>query len=115
MFKNNFLAINVFISYKQKREREKEKEKEKERENHKIIVNNLNAKKNKLKKLLDAKKNNNANQDDIFYYDENKPITLTEEELAIYGDRYMRGYNLGDGVIFSNLSRIRFRRFFKID
>ena len=83
--------IDCFLNDKQKREREKEKEKE--RENHKIIVNNLNAKKNKLKKLLDAKKNNNANQDDIFYYDENKPITLTEEELAIYGDRYMKGYN----------------------
>ena len=83
--------IDCFLNDKQKREREKEKEKE--RENHKNIINNLNAKKNKLKKLLEAKKNNNSNQDDIFYYDENKPITLTEEELAIYGDRYMKGYN----------------------
>ena len=83
--------IDCLLHDNQKREREKGKEKE--RENHKIIVNNLNVKKSKLKKLLDAKKNNNANQDDIFYYDENKPITLTEEELAIYGDRYMKGYN----------------------
>ena len=83
--------LDGFLNEKQKKEREKEKERE--REHNKNIINNLNAKKNKLKKLLEAKKNNNSNQDDIFYYDENKPITLTEEELAIYGDRYMKGYN----------------------
>ena len=84
--------LEGFLNEKQKKEREKEKERE--REHNKNIINNLNAKKNKLKKLLEAKKNNNnSNQDDIFYYDENKPITLTEEELAIYGDRYMKGYN----------------------
>ena len=73
--------------------REREREKEKEREHNKNIINNLNAKKNKLKQLLEQKKNNNSNQDDIFIYDENKPITLTEEELSIYGDRTMKGYN----------------------
>ena len=83
--------LDGFLNEKQKKEREKEKERE--REHNKNIINNLNAKKNKLKKLLEAKKNNNSNQDDIFYYDENKPIILTEEELAIYGDRYMKGYN----------------------
>ena len=73
--------------------REREREKEKEREHNKNIINNLNAKKNKLKQLLEQKKNNNSNQNDIFIYDENKPITLTEEELSIYGDRTMKGYN----------------------
>jgi len=39
-----------------------------------------------------AKKNDN-NNDDIFIYDESKPIILTNEELAIYGDRCMKGYD----------------------
>ena len=56
------------------------------------VNNEINLNKNKLKKLLNIKKNNNSNQDDIFIYDENKPITLTQEELSIYGDRNMRGY-----------------------
>jgi serine/threonine protein kinase len=51
---------------------------------------NLNIKRNKLK-ILNNKKNDN--NDDIFIYDESKPITLTNEELAIYGDRCMKGYN----------------------
>ena len=53
----------------------------------------INNKKSKLKKILNLKKNNEANQDDIFIYDESKPITLTPEEIAIYGDRSMKGYN----------------------
>ena len=53
----------------------------------------INNKKSKLKKILNLKKNNETNQDDIFIYDENKPITLTPEEIAIYGDRSMKGYN----------------------
>ena len=57
---------------------------------HTNIINNINIKKNKLK-LLNVKKNNL--DDDIFIYDENKPITLTSDELAIYGDRCMKGYN----------------------
>ena len=36
--------------------REREREKEKEREHNKNIINNLNAKKNKLKQLLEQKK-----------------------------------------------------------
>ena len=52
---------------------------------------NINIKRNKLK-MLNNKKNDN-NDDDIFIYDESKPIILTNEELAIYGDRYMKGYN----------------------
>ncbi len=67
--------------------------KEKDHNKNSNIINDINAKKSKLKKLLDAKKNSNSNQDDIFIYDENKPITLTADELAIYGDRYMKGYN----------------------
>ena len=67
--------------------------KEKDHNKNNNIINDINAKKSKLKKLLDAKKNSNSNQDDIFIYDENKPITLTADELAIYGDRYMKGYN----------------------
>ena len=53
----------------------------------------INNKKSKLKKILNLKKNNEANQDDIFIYDESKPITLTPEEITIYGDRSMKGYN----------------------
>lgn len=67
--------------------------KEKDHNKNNNIINDINAKKSKLKKLLDAKKNSNSNQDDIFIYDESKPITLTADELAIYGDRYMKGYN----------------------
>ena len=53
----------------------------------------INNKKSKLKKILNLRKNNEANQDDIFIYDESKPITLTPEEITIYGDRSMKGYN----------------------
>ena len=53
---------------------------------------NINIKRNKLK-LLNNKKNDGNNNDDIFIYDESKPITLTNEELVIYGDRCMKGYN----------------------
>ena len=67
--------------------------KEKDHNKNNNIINDINAKKSKLKKLLDAKKNSNSNQDDIFIYDESKPITLTADELSIYGDRYMKGYN----------------------
>ena len=31
-------------------------------------------------------------EDDIFQYDESKPITLTKEEKLLYGDRCMKGY-----------------------
>ena len=58
--------------------------------NNFIDINNT---KSKLKKILNLRKNNEANQDDIFIYDESKPITLTPEEIAIYGDRSMKGYN----------------------
>ena len=64
-------------------------------------INNLNTnleniKKAKLKLLnrLNLKKydlNNNPSED-IFIYDENKPIILTKEEQIIYGNRTMKGY-----------------------
>ena len=77
----------------------KKKEKEHSKNNqisshlnvNKSINSNLNLKKNKLK-FLNTKKNDN-NSDDIFFYDETKPITLTNDELTIYGDRCMKGYN----------------------
>ena len=56
-------------------------------------INHDINKKSKLKKIPNIKKNTNSNQDDIFIYDESKPITLTQEEIAIYGDRHMKGYN----------------------
>ena len=62
---------------------------------HTNIINNINIKKNKLK-LLNVKKNNL--DDDIFVYDESKPIILTSDELAIYGDRCMKGYNRKGGI-----------------
>ena len=72
----------------------KEKDKEQSKNNQVINVNknaNLNS---KFKKMLNNKKNNNINlDDDIFFYDESKPITLTQDELIIYGDRNMKGYN----------------------
>ena len=58
--------------------------------NNFIDINNT---KSKLKKILNLRKNNEANQDDIFIYDESKPITLTPEEITIYGDRSLKGYN----------------------
>ena len=77
----------------------KKKEKEHSKNNqisshlnvNKSINSNLNLKKNKLK-FLNTKKNDN-NSDDIFFYDETKPITLTNDELTIYGDRCMKGYH----------------------
>ena len=57
-------------------------------------INNNIANREKIKKILNMKKNNNNhNQDDIFIYDKNKAITLTTEELSIYGDRAMKGYH----------------------
>ena len=76
-----------------KNKKEKEHSKNNQVNNvHKNNNINNNANKKNLKKLLDLKKNNNTNQDDIFIYDESKPITLTTEELEIYGDRTMKGY-----------------------
>ena len=76
-----------------KNKKEKEHSKNNQVNNiHKNNNINNNANKKNLKKLLDLKKNNNTNQDDIFIYDESKPITLTAEELEIYGDRTMKGY-----------------------
>ena len=55
-------------------------------------------------KLLSTKKD----EDDIFQYDESKPITLTKEEKLVYGDRCMKGYKKirilgkgGYGVVWS--------------
>ena len=65
----------------------------------KLISNNLN---NNLKKVK-SKLNNRLNikkfyiesptPEDIFIFDENRPIILTKDEQVIYGDRTMKGYN----------------------
>ena len=72
--------------------KKKEKEHTKQISSHSNLHKNINLNKNKLK-FLNAKKNNNNTDDDIFIYDENKPITLTNDEVAIYGDRCMKGYH----------------------
>ena len=84
------------ISNKNRKEKEHSKNNQINNNNtHKVNnINNNNVNKTKIKKILDMKKNNNnQNQDDIFIYDENKPITLSTEELSIYGDRTMKGYH----------------------
>ena len=94
---NNIVGLK---SDKNKKEKEKEHSK-----NNQILFNthknnnlsnnftkDTSVKKSKLKKVLNMKNNYTVNQDDIFIYDENKPITLTQEEIAIYGDRTMKGY-----------------------
>ena len=83
--------FNGLIYNKNKKEKEHSKNNQVNNVNKNNNINN-NANKKNLKKLLDLKKNNNTNQDDIFIYDESKPITLTTEELEIYGDRTMKGY-----------------------
>ena len=50
------------------------------------LINRLNLKKSDLN-------NSNSIPDDIFIFDENKPIILTKEEQIIYGNRTMKGYN----------------------
>ena len=94
---NNIVGLK---SDKNKKEKEKEQSKNNQilintHKNNNLsnnIVKDTNIKKSKLKKVLNMKKNNTTNQDDIFIYDENKPITLTQEEISIYGDRSMKGY-----------------------
>ena len=49
------------------------------------LVNRLNLRK------IDLNSNHNL-PEDIFIYDENKPIILTKEEQIIYGNRTMKGY-----------------------
>ena len=96
---NKSSNIDGFLYDKNKKEKEHSKNNQviNVHKNNNLHSNNMgndiNLKKNKLKKLLNIKKNNDANQDDIFVYDENKPITLTQEELDIYGDRNMKGYS----------------------
>ena len=96
---NKSSNIDGFLYDKNKKEKEHSKNNQviNVHKNNNLHSNNMgndiNLKKNKLKKLLNIKKNNDANQDDIFIYDENKPITLTQEELDIYGDRNMKGYS----------------------
>ena len=67
------------------------------------IINRLNIKKNLL----------NNTPDDIFIYDENKPIILTKDELSIYGDRIMKGYTKikllgkgGYGIVWEYMKNI---------
>ena len=69
----------------------------------KLINNNLNNLNTNLKKVK-SKLNNRLNikkphiivnhtPEDIFIFDENRPIILTKDEQVIYGDRIMKGYN----------------------
>ena len=84
--------FNGLMYNKNKKEKEHSKNNQVNNIHKNNNINNNNSNKKNLKKLLDLKKNNNTNQDDIFIYDESKPITLTTEELEIYGDRTMKGY-----------------------
>ena len=84
--------FNGLMYNKNKKEKEHSKNNQVNNLHKNNNINNNNSNKKNLKKLLDLKKNNNTNQDDIFIYDESKPITLTAEELEIYGDRTMKGY-----------------------
>ena len=67
----------------------------------KLINNNLNnlahlkKVKSKLNNRFNLKKTSISNPtlEDIFIFDENKPITLTKDEQVIYGDRAMKGYS----------------------
>ena len=67
----------------------------------KLINNNLNnlahlkKVKSKLNNRFNLKKTSisNPTPEDIFIFDENKPITLTKDEQVIYGDRTMKGYS----------------------
>ena len=63
-------------------------------------MNNLNTNlkkvKSKLNNRLNIKKPHiivNHTPEDIFIFDENRPIILTKDEQVIYGDRIMKGYN----------------------
>ena len=67
----------------------------------KLINNNLNnlahlkKVKSKLNNRFNLKKTSisNPTPEDIFIFDENKPITLIKDEQVIYGDRTMKGYS----------------------
>ena len=67
----------------------------------KLINNNLNnlahlkKVKSKLNNRFNLKKTSisNPTPEDIFIFDENKPITLTKDEQVIYGDRTMKEYS----------------------
>ena len=109
--KSSNIDALIFEKNKTKNRKEKENNKNNQINNtHKTStnINNINNKKSKLKKILSLQKNNESNQDDIFVYDESKPIILTPEEISIYGDRTMKGYNKmkllgkgGYGVVWS--------------
>ena len=69
----------------------------------KLISNNLNNLNTNIKKFK-SKLNNrfnikkppliiNPTPEDIFIFDENRPIILTKDEQIIYGDRTMKGYD----------------------
>ena len=55
------------------------------------LINRLNIKRQELKKNNNNTSNTYA--EDIFIYDENKPLSLTKEEQSIYGNRTMKGYS----------------------
>ena len=65
----------------------------------KLISNNLNNNlkkvKSKLNNRLNIKKSyiESPTPEDVFIFDENRPIILTKDEQVIYGDRTMKGYN----------------------
>ena len=96
---------SLFFPRKKPKEKElsknpeqKFKPKQKLLNNIHINNNNDNIKKPKLKlvnrlnlRKIDLNSNHNI-PEDIFIYDENKPIILTKEEQIIYGNRTMKGY-----------------------
>ena len=113
------------IFFERKKQKEKEQSKNNQFSDNKIkpkpkLLNNNNyienTKKSKLKIInrLNIKKNLlNNTPDDIFIYDENKPIILTKDELSIYGDRIMKGYTKikllgkgGYGIVWEYMKNI---------
>ena len=123
---------SLFFPRKKPKEKElsknpeqKFKPKQKLLNNIHINNNNDNIKKPKLKlvnrlnlRKADLNSNNNL-PEDIFIFDENKPIILTKEEQIIYGNRTMKGYNKirllgkgGYGIVWecqkNNLNNLEF-------
>ena len=99
------------LYFQRKKQKEKELSKNNQFSEQKIkfkqkLITNINThnnieniKKSKLKlinrlnlKRADLINPNNNTSEDIFYFDENKPIILTKEEQIIYGNRTMKGY-----------------------
>ena len=96
---------SLLFQGKKQKEKELSKNPEQKLKPKQKLLNNININSNyenikkpkiKLVNRLNLRKidsNNNHNlPEDIFIYDENKPIILTKEEQIIYGNRTMKGY-----------------------